>query len=121
MSLSFYVISSHRDFLIMKKSCVREELIDLPFFLQTRPFSSEQKLRKSSYRIIKASRKKKRSEKLKRSDIKYFLTIHFLTETTQNCANFVGLLLIICFSIIFCSYPSRRDRSDRKSVVEVST
>ena len=36
--------------------------------------------------------KKKRSEKLKRSDIKYFLTIHFLTETKQNCTNFVGSL-----------------------------
>ena len=36
---------------------------------------------------------KKRSQKSKRSDIKYFLTIHFSTETTQNCANFVGLLL----------------------------
>ena len=42
---------------------------------------------------------KKRSKKLKRSDIKYFLTIHFLTETTQNCANFVGSLLVIRLSI----------------------
>ena len=47
---------------------------------------------------------KKRSKKLKLSDIKYFLTIHLLTETTQNCANFVGLLLVIRFSIIFPSY-----------------
>ena len=35
MSLSFNVISSQREFLIAKNSCVREELIDLPFFLQT--------------------------------------------------------------------------------------
>ena len=30
---------------------------------------------------------------MKRSDIKYFLTIPFLTETTQKCANFVDALL----------------------------
>ena len=35
MSPSFYVISSHCEFLIVKNSCVREELIDLPIFLQT--------------------------------------------------------------------------------------
>ena len=35
MSLSFYVISSHREFFNRKNSCVREELIDLMFFLQT--------------------------------------------------------------------------------------
>ena len=56
-------------FLIVKYSCVREELTDLPIFLQTQlqqitvkehfwPFSSEQKLWKSSYGIIKKSRKK---------------------------------------------------------------
>ena len=30
---------------------------------------------------------------MKRSDITCFLTIHFLTETTQKCASFVGSLL----------------------------
>ena len=40
---------------------------------------------------------KKGSKKLKQSDIKYSLTIHFLTETTQNCANFVASLLVIRF------------------------
>ena len=34
---------------------------------------------------------------MKRSDIKYFLTIYFLTETTKNCANFVGSLLVLQF------------------------
>ena len=34
---------------------------------------------------------KRRSKKSKRSDIKYFLTIDFLTESTKNCANFVGI------------------------------
>ena len=43
----------------------------------------------------------KRLEKLKRSEIKYYLTIHFLTKTTQNCANFVDSLLVIRFSIFF--------------------
>ena len=40
---------------------------------------------------------KKRSQKPKRSDIKYFLTIYLLTETTQNCADFVATLLVIHF------------------------
>ena len=31
---------------------------------------------------------------MKQSDIKYFLTIYFLTETTQKCANFVDALLV---------------------------
>ena len=35
MSLSFYVISSHCEFFNRKNSCVREELIDFRFFLQT--------------------------------------------------------------------------------------
>ena len=35
MTLSFYVISSHREFFNRKNSCVREELIDHRFFLQT--------------------------------------------------------------------------------------
>ena len=36
-----------------------------------------------------------------RADRSHYL---FLTETTQKCANFVGLLLVICFSNIFCAY-----------------
>ena len=39
------------------------------------------------------------SKKLKRLYIKYFLTIYFLTETTQKCANFVNTLLVLYFSI----------------------
>ena len=34
--------------------------------------------------------------KSKRSDIKYFLTIYFLTKTTQKCANFIDVLLGRC-------------------------
>ena len=44
---------------------------------------------------------KKRSQKSKRSDIKYFLTIYFLTKTTKNCANAVGSLLVLHFLILF--------------------
>ena len=39
------------------------------------------------------SKKFKKIKKSKRLDNKYFLTIHFLTETTENCANFVDALL----------------------------
>ena len=46
---------------------------------------------------------KKRHKKSKRSNIKYFLTIYFLTETTQKCTNFVDTLLVLHFWIIFCS------------------
>ena len=45
--------------------------------------------------------RKKRSKKSKRLDIKYFLTIDFLIETTQNCANFVGSLLVHYFLLLF--------------------
>ena len=58
---------------------------------------------KSLYGIIKKTRKK-RSSKLKHSDIKYFLTIYFLTETTKKCANFVDVLLVLHFSLIFQIY-----------------
>ena len=41
------------------------------------------------------------SKKLKQSDIKYFLTINFLTETTQNSANLLGSLLVLHFKLFF--------------------
>ena len=44
--------------------------------------------KKVSYGNIKKSRKNKKSNKPKREDTKYFLTVHLLTETTQNCAKF---------------------------------
>ena len=44
--------------------------------------------------------KKKRSKKSKRSDIKYFLTIYFLTETTQKRAYFVDALLVLHLLIL---------------------
>ena len=50
-------------------------------------------------------RKKGRSKKSKRSDIKYFLTIDFLTETTQKCAIFIDVNLVIHFLIIFAHLP----------------
>ena len=34
---------------------------------------------------------------------RYFLTIYFMTKTTQKCANFVDALLVLRFLIIFCS------------------
>ena len=40
---------------------------------------------------------KSRSKRLKQSDIKYFLTIDFLTKTTQKRANFVDVLLVVHF------------------------
>ena len=46
---------------------------------------------------------KKRHKKSKRSNIKYFLTIYFLTETTQKCTNFVDTLLVLHFLIMFSS------------------
>ena len=64
------------------------------------PLSSEQKLWKRSYGIIKKTREK-RSNKTKRSDIKYVLTIYFLTETTQKCANIIHVLLVFHFIIFF--------------------
>ena len=39
--------------------------------------------------LYKKTAKKKRHKKTKRSNIKYFLTISLLTETTQKCTNFV--------------------------------
>ena len=43
--------------------------------------------------IVIKKREKKPHKKLKRSNINYFLTIYFLTETTQKCTNFVDTLL----------------------------
>ena len=40
-------------------------------------------------------------------DVKYFLTIRFLTETTQNYANFVATLLVIRFLIMFAHTSDR--------------
>ena len=37
---------------------------------------------------------------MKLSDIKYFLTIHFLTKTTQNNANFVDVDRVLHFLLI---------------------
>ena len=48
---------------------------------------------------------KKRHKKSKRSNIKYILTIYFMTETTKKCTNFVDTLSVLHFSIIF-SYNS---------------
>ena len=59
---------------------------------------------KKLVRTYQNTAEKKQSEKLKQSDIKNFLTIHFLTKTTQKCANFVHKLLVIHFLIICCSY-----------------
>ena len=39
----------------------------------------------------------KGSKKSKRSDIKYFLTIYFLTETAQNGEHFVDALVVLHF------------------------
>ena len=61
-------------------------------------------MKKARTELFKKMRKKSRSKKLKRSDIKYFLTIDFLTETTQKCATFVDALLVLPFLIFFCSY-----------------
>ena len=46
---------------------------------------------------------KKGSKKSKQFDIKYFLTIYFLTKTTQKCANYVDALLVLHFLISFSS------------------
>ena len=46
-------------------------------------------------------RETKLSNKSKRSDIKFFLTICFLTETTQKCANFGDVLLVLHFLRLF--------------------
>ena len=112
-------------FLIVKNSCVREELTDLPFFLQTQlqqitvpfwwvrtrapylsllPFCDSnntdsfltiQFWTKPMKKLVRNYQKiagKKRSNKTKLSDIKYFLTIYFPTKTTKKCANFVHVL-----------------------------
>ena len=47
------------------------------------------KTMKKLVRNYEKKREKNGSKKSKRSDIKYFLTIYFLTETTQKCANFL--------------------------------
>ena len=65
---------------------------------------------KSSYVIFKNC-EKKRSNKTKRSDIKYFLTIHFLTKTTKKCANFVHVLLVLHFKyflLVFRIYTAQQ-------------
>ena len=56
---------------------------------------------------LSKKRGKKRSKKSKRLDIKYFLTIDFLTKTTQKCANFVGSQLVLHFLIFFSSLRFR--------------
>ena len=65
-------------------------------------------LSKTTKKLIRNYKKceKKRSKQLIQSDIKYFLTIDFLTETTKNCANFVGSLLVLRVLMIFFSYIS---------------
>ena len=45
----------------------------------------------------KKNAKTKRHKKSKQSNIKYFLTIYFLTETTQKWTNFVNTLLSLYF------------------------
>ena len=52
---------------------------------------------KNLVRNYKKTRKKSRFQKPKRSDIKYFLTIDFMTETTQKYANVVDTLLFLHF------------------------
>ena len=52
--------------------------------------------------------KKSRSKKSKQSDIKYFLTIYLLTETTQKCEHFIDELLALHFQLLFAR-PSRFD------------
>ena len=46
------------------------------------------------------NREKKRHKKSKRSNIKYFLTIYFLIQTTQKCTNFVDTLLVLHLNYI---------------------
>ena len=48
--------------------------------------------------------KKSQSKKSKRSDIKYFLTIYFMTEKAKKCANFVDALPVLHLLILSCSY-----------------
>ena len=42
-------------------------------------------------------RQQKWHKKSKRSNIKYFLTVYFQTETTQKCKNLVDTLLVLHF------------------------
>ena len=53
--------------------------------------------------------KKSRSKKPKRSNTKYFLTIYFLTETTQNCANLVGVNLVLHFYFYLLIFQQSND------------
>ena len=62
------------------------------------------KFRTTKKKSLLKNAEKKRHQKSKRSNIMYFLTIYFLTKTTQKCTNFVDTLLVLHFSIIFCSY-----------------
>ena len=52
----------------------------------------------------KSAETKKRSKKSKRWDIKNLWTIHFLTKTTQKCANLVHIILVIRFFNIFPTF-----------------
>ena len=47
---------------------------------------------------------KKRLKKTKRYDIKNFLTIYFLTKTTQKCANFLHILIVIHFLFFLLAF-----------------
>ena len=64
-------------------------ILFLPFFdnNNTDSFLTIQLLTKTMKKLVRnyqKTREKKRYNKSKRSDIKYFLTIYFLTETTQS-------------------------------------
>ena len=56
---------------------------------------------KIPYKNIEKKKKKSHSQKMKRSDIKYFLTIYFLTKTTQKCENVADVNIALYFSNFF--------------------
>ena len=60
-------------------------------------FSIYQILRKELVWNYKKARKKSRSKKSKRSDIKYFLTIDFLTKSTQKFTIVIDALPVLHF------------------------
>ena len=59
------------------------------------------KMTKKLVRNYKKNTEKERSQKSKQLDIKYFLTIDFMTKTTKKCENFVGSLVSLHFLLFF--------------------
>ena len=58
------------------------------------------RMKKLARNYYKKTLKTKSIKKINPLEIKYFLIIYFMTETTKKCENFLHILLVIRFLII---------------------